>query len=70
MREPRSYVVRIYRQGFRTLSGFVEDTHTGGKRPFRDLQELSVLLREPISANPASGHKPKFLKSRSKRGDS
>ena len=69
MREPRSYVVRIYRQGFRTLSGLVEDTRTGGKRPFRDLQELSVLLRESISANPASGHESKFLKSRSKRGD-
>ena len=61
MREPRSYVVRIYRQGFRALSGVVEDTHTGGKRSFRDLRELSVLLRERISRDPASERKPKFI---------
>ena len=45
MREPRSYIVRVYRQGYATLSGLVEDTQTGSKRPFRDIQQLSALLR-------------------------
>lgn len=49
MREPRSYVVRIYRQGFRTLGGVVEDTHSGGVRPFRSAEELLALLRAPIA---------------------
>lgn len=45
MREPRSYIVRVYRQGYGTLSGIVEDTHTGSKWPFRDIRQLSALLR-------------------------
>ena len=54
MREPRSYIVRAYRQGYATLSGIVEDTHTGRKWPFRDIQQLSALLR-----GTADGHHPK-----------
>jgi len=57
MRQPRSYVVRIYRRGFQALSGIVEDAHTGGKRAFRDVSELSELLRGPIAACQASRHK-------------
>jgi hypothetical protein len=49
MREPRSYIVRIYRQGYRTLSGIVEDTHTTSERPFRNTRELFALLRAPIA---------------------
>ena len=53
MREPRSYIVRIYRQGYRSLSGIVEDAHTGGKQPFRNIQELATLLRLPIVDAPS-----------------
>jgi hypothetical protein len=49
MREPRSYIVRIYRQGYRSLSGVVEDTHTSGGQPFRNTRELITLLRAPIA---------------------
>ncbi len=49
MREPRSYIVRIYRQGYRSLSGIVEDTHTSSQQPFRNTQELIALLRGPIA---------------------
>ncbi len=59
MSEPRAYVVRIYRQGLQTLSGLVEDTRTGGKRPFRDTQELAELLRGPISDRSIQSHKTK-----------
>jgi hypothetical protein len=59
MREPRSYIVRIYRQGYRSLSGIVEDTQTGSQRAFRNTQELSVLLRGPIAPAPPIGRKAK-----------
>lgn len=45
MRVPDSYIVRIYRKGFRTLSGVVEDTRNGGVRGFRSADELLALLR-------------------------
>jgi hypothetical protein len=44
MHEPRSYIVRIYRQGYRSLSGIVEDTQTGRTRAFRNTRQLSALL--------------------------
>jgi hypothetical protein len=47
MRMPRSYVVHIYRQGYQSLSGLVEDTHSGAKQPFHRLTELIVLLVHP-----------------------
>jgi hypothetical protein len=59
MREPRSYIVRIYRQGYRSLSGIVEDAQSGGRRPFRNTRELSVLLRASISPAPPIGRKAK-----------
>jgi hypothetical protein len=49
MREPRSYIVRIYRRGFRSLSGVVEDTRTNTQHPFRDTEELIAVLRAPNS---------------------
>lgn len=52
MREPRSYIVRIYRQGFRTLAGVVEDTHSGAAQPFRNTEELLALVRAPIPMRP------------------
>ena len=48
MPEPRRYVVRIYRQGFRSLAGVVEDIATQGERTFRNLNELGEWLRAPI----------------------
>lgn len=48
MRQLRSYVVRIYGQGYRTLSGVVEDTRTSAQRAFRDNDELLTLLARPI----------------------
>ena len=50
MREPSSYIVRIYRQGFRTLCGVLEDTHCGGVRAFRSAEELIELLRKQIAS--------------------
>jgi hypothetical protein len=54
MRQPRSYIIRIYRQGARTLTGVVEDTRTGQQRPFASVQDLWALLRRPSSLGPAS----------------
>jgi hypothetical protein len=48
MPEPRSYIVRIYRQRYRSLAGIVEDTHTGKKMAFHNVQELASLLRAHI----------------------
>lgn len=58
MRMPRSYVVHIYRQGYQSLSGLVEDTHSGAKRPFHSLTELIALLRAPIARAPNPRGKP------------
>ena len=53
MAQPRRYIVRVYRQGFRALSGVVQDAATQGERPFRDARELIELLRGSIRAVPA-----------------
>ncbi len=45
MRQPRSYIVRVYRQGARSLTGVVEDPRTGEQRPFSNMQDLWFLLR-------------------------
>jgi len=47
VRQPRSYIVRVYRQGARSLNGVVEDARTGEQRPFSSMQELWTLLRRP-----------------------
>jgi hypothetical protein len=46
MRELRSYVVRIYRQGARSLVGVLEDTRDGAQRPFASPDQLWALLRQ------------------------
>jgi hypothetical protein len=51
MQQPKNYVVRIYRQGARTLTGVVEDVRSGEQRPFSNMQELWMLLRRPCSAS-------------------
>jgi hypothetical protein len=57
MREPRSYIVRIYRQGYLSLVGIVEDIHTRSKQPFRNIQELAALLRASITSAPLAERK-------------
>ena len=52
MREPRGYIVRIYRQGFRTFAGTVEDTQTSNRQAFKTVDELLALLRAPIADQP------------------
>jgi hypothetical protein len=47
VRQPRSYIVRVYRQGARSLNGVVEDARTGEQRTFATMQELWALLRRP-----------------------
>lgn len=49
MRQPRSYIVRIYRQGARSLTGVVEDARTGQQRSFSSMQDLWTLLRKTLS---------------------
>ena len=60
MRQPRSYIVRVYRQGARSLTGVVEDARTGEQRPFSSMQDLWMLLRRPSleSTPPRAGGKP------------
>lgn len=48
MSGPRTYIVRIYRQGYRSLMGTVEDSATTGTRAFQDLAELGGHLLGPI----------------------
>jgi hypothetical protein len=47
MRQPHHYVVRIYRRGFSTLEGLVEDVRSGTEHAFSTMEELWRLLREP-----------------------
>ena len=56
MREPRTYIIRIYRQGYRSLSGIVEDAYTGSKRPFLNTRDLVALLRVPVVDAPFVKH--------------
>ena len=60
MRQPKNYVVRIYRQGARNLTGVVEDVRSGEQRPFSNMQELWLLLRRPSrsSARLSAANKP------------
>ena len=40
MRQPSTFIVRIYRHGLRRLSGVVENPRTGSRRPFSSIEEL------------------------------
>lgn len=46
MQALRSYIVRVYRQGARTLTGVVEDPRSGVSRAFETMEDLWALLRE------------------------
>lgn len=52
MRQPKSYVVRIYRQGARSFAGVVEDVRTGKQQSFASMQELWMLLRSSSRESP------------------
>ena len=58
MRVPSCYIVRIYRQGFRTLYGVVEDAQSGGVWAFRSAEacfcagRFQVPERLNVTANP------------------
>jgi len=47
MRQPKSYVVRVYRQGAMNITGVVENVRSGKQHSFSTLQELWNLLRQP-----------------------
>jgi hypothetical protein len=64
MREPGSYIVRIYRQGFQTLCGVVEDTRSGATRAFRSGEELLALLRSRTSVSRRPQSVDKFRSTR------
>jgi hypothetical protein len=58
MRQPRSYIVRIYRQGARSLNGVVEDARTGEQRSFSSVQALwSLLRRSSFRSTPPSSER-------------
>ncbi len=59
MREPRSFIVRIYRQGARTLTGVIEDAQTQRQYSFSSMQQLWTLLRRrtPDSTAPRADDK-------------
>jgi hypothetical protein len=59
MRGPVSYVVRIYRRGFRSLGGVVEDTRSGRAHAFRNVEELLALLRMSLAPDAPSRRRAK-----------
>jgi hypothetical protein len=60
VRQPKTYIVRIYRQGARSLNGVVEDARSGEQRAFSSMPELWALLRHSSSgrARLSAGDKP------------
>ena len=54
MPKPRSYIVRVYRQGARSLAGVVEDARTGKQVSFSSMQDLWSLLRRELSGSTKS----------------
>jgi hypothetical protein len=45
MQPIRSFVVRIYRDGWLTFAGVIEDVTTGRARPFHNVLDLWAALR-------------------------
>ena len=50
--QPRSFIVRIYRHGYSSLSGVVEDATTGTQEPFANLEELWEALKSMVRRKP------------------
>ena len=57
MARPYHYVVRIYRRGYASLEGLVEDTCTGAERRFSTAEQLWSLLHRPIPRKAPSGQR-------------
>jgi hypothetical protein len=57
VRDPRSYVVRVYRQVADVVAGTVQDVGTGRTMPFQTMEELwyAVIARPPRSEARSSG---------------
>ena len=49
-REPRSYVIRVYRKSTRRLSGYVQDVRNGRTRPFQSMRDLWSAIGGPKDA--------------------
>lgn len=45
MVQSSSYVIRIYRRGFSTLEGLIEDSGTGERKSFSKMEELWSILQ-------------------------
>ena len=45
MQPIRSFVVRIYREGWLSVAGVIEDVSTGRARPFHNVLDLWAALR-------------------------
>lgn len=62
MSGPRSYIVRIYRTGARSLAGLVEDAEHGSSASFQSMEELWRLLRKPHAGRKrgSSDRKPRL----------
>jgi hypothetical protein len=58
MRDPRSFILRIYRRELGGVSGVLEDPQTGVKRPFGTAERLWELVTEH-EAEPQTGSTPK-----------
>jgi hypothetical protein len=60
VRQPRTYIVRIYRQEAGSLNGVVENARNGEQRAFSNMLELWALLRRSSSgrARLSAGEKP------------
>jgi hypothetical protein len=49
---PRSLIVRIYRHGYATLAGVVEDAATGVERSFVNPEELWEAVQSMVAMKP------------------
>ena len=54
MPQPRSFVVKVYRQQADALAGTVQDVRTGRTVPFQTMEELWQAVKRPP---PASGNR-------------
>lgn len=50
--QPRSLIVRIYRHGYKTMSGIAEDPQTGAQQPFSSVEGLWEAMSATIRRTP------------------
>lgn len=51
MWQPRTYVLRVYRQGPKRLVGLIENPSNGTKQTFSTMEQLWGLLRTPSTTS-------------------